>query len=147
MRADLAGIFPRSESAPYEVTSPEDIKYNCSRGLLARRRFAANGGLRLHPSIIGPWSPVRKQLRVSSRHSANLATWFATPANSNQVMRGWQSTLTKLGTPTHMARQLTSGRWTSKLGELEDIEHLTLEQLSGSDYGQAVQFLKRKLPT
>jgi hypothetical protein len=51
------------------------------------------------------------------------------------------------GTPTHMARQLTSGRWTSKLGELEDIEHLTLEQLSGSDYGQAVQFLKRKLPT
>jgi hypothetical protein len=51
------------------------------------------------------------------------------------------------GAPTHIARQLPTGHWTSKLGELEDIEHLTLEQLSGSDYGQAVQFLKRKLPT
>jgi len=49
--------------------------------------------------------------------------------------------------PTHMARQLQSGDWTSKLGELEDIQHLTLDQLSGSQYGRVVQFLKRKRPT
>ncbi len=49
--------------------------------------------------------------------------------------------------PTHMARQLPSGHWTSKLGELEDIQHLTLDQLAGSDYGRVVQFLKRKHPT
>ncbi len=51
------------------------------------------------------------------------------------------------GTPTHMARQLPSGQWTSKLGELEDIQHLTLAQLSGSDYGQVAQILKRKRAT
>jgi len=50
-------------------------------------------------------------------------------------------------TPSHMARQLSSGHWTSKLGELEDIQHLTLDQLSGSDYGRVVQILKRKRPT
>lgn len=50
-------------------------------------------------------------------------------------------------TPSHMVRQLSSGHWTSKLGELEDIQHLTLDQLSGSDYGRVVQILKRKRPT
>lgn len=33
------------------------------------------------------------------------------------------------GLPTHMARQLESGVWTSKLGEWEDIEHGTLTAL------------------
>jgi len=27
------------------------------------------------------------------------------------------------GQPTHVARQFPNGRWTSKIGELEDIEH------------------------
>jgi hypothetical protein len=48
--------------------------------------------------------------------------------------------------PTHMARQLENGRWVSKLGNLEDIEHATLEVLEGntnSEYGKVAQFLKR----
>jgi hypothetical protein len=48
------------------------------------------------------------------------------------------------GIPTHMARQLQSGQWTSKCGELEDIEHETLESLGGiNGYGSVAQFLKR----
>ena len=48
------------------------------------------------------------------------------------------------GEPTHMARQLRSGKWTSKLGELEDIEHDDLAILEGECYGQVVTILKRK---
>ena len=44
--------------------------------------------------------------------------------------------------PTHVARQLPSGRWTSKLGKLEDIEH-DLGDLAESSYGQVVQSMKR----
>jgi hypothetical protein len=44
----------------------------------------------------------------------------------------------------HAARQLSNGRWTSKLGDLEDIEHL-LDGLSGAQYGAVVQILKRPL--
>jgi hypothetical protein len=51
-------------------------------------------------------------------------------------------------TPSHAARQLPSGAWTSKLGEWEDIEHLTLAALedrkSGMGYGTVVKFLKRQ---
>jgi len=46
------------------------------------------------------------------------------------------------GVPTHAARQLPSGRWTSKLGNLDDIEH-ELRALDGDTYGQPVLFMRR----
>ena len=45
--------------------------------------------------------------------------------------------------PTHMARQIASGLWTSKLGALEDIEHHSLNGLSGTEYGSVVQLMRR----
>ena len=45
--------------------------------------------------------------------------------------------------PKHAARQLESGRWTSKLGDWQDIEHDTLEVLEGESYGKATIFLKK----
>ena len=45
--------------------------------------------------------------------------------------------------PTHMARMLPNGKWTSKLGDMWDIEHRTLDGLVDSDYGQVVKVLKR----
>jgi hypothetical protein len=50
------------------------------------------------------------------------------------------------GNPKHAARQLSSGRWTSKLGFLEDIEH-ALHDLEGTEYGSAVLVMKRPLPS
>jgi len=47
------------------------------------------------------------------------------------------------GIPTHVARQLQSGLWSSKLGQLQDIQH-RLEDLVGSLYGQWTHFLKRE---
>jgi len=48
--------------------------------------------------------------------------------------------------PTHVARQLPSGIWTSKLGQQVDIEHL-LDSLNGSRYGRTAQVLRRRLAT
>jgi hypothetical protein len=45
-------------------------------------------------------------------------------------------------TPTHGARQLADGIWTSKLGRSEDIEH-PLHALDGAVYGHVVQVMKR----
>lgn len=44
--------------------------------------------------------------------------------------------------PTHAARQLKSGMWTSKLGPHVDISH-TVKGLSGGVYGNAEIYLKR----
>ncbi len=48
------------------------------------------------------------------------------------------------GLPTHVARQLPSGVWTSKLGASEDLEHKTLAALEGALYGKVVQRLRRR---
>ena len=42
--------------------------------------------------------------------------------------------------PTHAARQLKDGKWTSKLGRNIDIAH-SLQGLEGNKYGKVVQYL------
>ncbi len=48
------------------------------------------------------------------------------------------------GVPKHAARQLLSGRWVSKLGASEDIEH-SLHDLTGMAYGAVVLIMKRPM--
>ncbi len=46
----------------------------------------------------------------------------------------------------HVAKQITNGHWTSKLGKkYHDIEHYSLHALEGTLYGDAIIFMKRKL--
>jgi hypothetical protein len=45
--------------------------------------------------------------------------------------------------PTHAARQLPNGKWTSKLGPNIDIEHDTLDCLNGPTYGKVEVIMKR----
>lgn len=49
--------------------------------------------------------------------------------------------------PTHAARQLAHGWWTSKLGPSFDIEHATLEAVAGGLYGNPVAILSREAAT
>ncbi|WP_445013646.1 DUF7689 domain-containing protein [Paludisphaera borealis] len=46
-------------------------------------------------------------------------------------------------TYTHAARQLPDGKWTSKLGKAEDIEHDTPDVVAGGVYGEVVEIMKR----
>jgi hypothetical protein len=48
------------------------------------------------------------------------------------------------GEPTHMARQLQNGSWTSKLGTLNDIEH-DLYGVEGNEYAQVALILRRRI--
>lgn len=54
---------------------------------------------------------------------------------------------TLAGMPTHAARLLPNGNWTSKLGPYEDIQHVNLDCLRGPLYGIPHTYMKRKLPT
>lgn len=48
-------------------------------------------------------------------------------------------------TPTHMARQLEDGQWTSKCGDWEDITHeLTALAGDGSSYGEVSVIMQRQ---
>jgi hypothetical protein len=45
--------------------------------------------------------------------------------------------------PTHAALQLPDGRWTSKLGPHEDVEHIALDAIDGPTYGRAIHYMRR----
>lgn len=49
----------------------------------------------------------------------------------------------KDGEPTHAARLLSNGFWTSKLGQNVDISH-SLEELEGGDYGSVSRIFALK---
>lgn len=51
------------------------------------------------------------------------------------------------GNFTHVARQMVTGNWTSKLGPEEDIKHKSPEVLSGGLYGEVAVFMKRPCRT
>lgn len=44
-----------------------------------------------------------------------------------------------------MARQLPTGRWTSKLGGSEDIEHASPTELEGDMYGTVVLYMRKPI--
>jgi len=46
--------------------------------------------------------------------------------------------------PTHAARQLPDGRWTSKLGCLEDVIHEDTNGVSGPSYGDVICYFYRR---
>ena len=43
----------------------------------------------------------------------------------------------------HVARQIQENLWTSKLGEWEDIEHISLEALKSQGYGVPAWYMRR----
>ena len=46
--------------------------------------------------------------------------------------------------PTHAARQLPNGEWTSKIGRYIDMRH-TLRGLEGPTYGRVVRYFRRRV--
>jgi hypothetical protein len=45
---------------------------------------------------------------------------------------------------THAARLLANGMWSSKLGDIEDVQHQTPEDVGGDEYGDPRVYMKRK---
>ncbi len=48
-----------------------------------------------------------------------------------------------MGVPTHAARQLEDGKWTSKLGKEWDISHHAPVGVTGIHYGDIAVFMRR----
>jgi len=77
---------------------------------------------------------------------AAFATLGYAPCADGNLEEGVEKVVIYLrqGVPTHMARQLASGAWTSKLGDAWDIGHLLPTEVGGRIYGDAVQYLSRQ---
>jgi hypothetical protein len=137
-RAWVIARFPALDQSAFEVTSQPTRDYNCIAWAVGDDKNF--------------WWPTRHwpTKRTESRQSFLKA--FATkgyrPCKNADPEPGFEKIALYMmdGKPTHAARLLDDGKWTSKLGTAYDITH-TLDCLNGDRYGKPVLFLKRKCAT
>jgi len=140
-RERIEKMFPTLAVTGYLIASPEVPDYNCIA-------WAACDNERWwwpDPQLIGYWPPDAPRLVTLDAFIKAYETLGYTPCQNPENEENFEKIAIYVdpsGKPTHAARQVRSGRWTSKLGELEDIEH-TLEGLVGPQYGRIAAVMKR----
>jgi hypothetical protein len=130
--------FPGLNSGNYRLTSPHTVTYNCIAWAAGdtRRKW--------WPALFCYWPRVKRETSISAFVEA-YGTLGYKPVVDGRLEIGIEKIAIYVGpdgSPLHAARQLASGKWTSKLGDWEDIEH-TLEGLEGDAYGKINCFLGR----
>src|SRR5262245_58256884 len=124
----LESIFSRLKGSNYRVSSPATPTYNCIA-------FAAGRDDRWWwPGPFSYWPAGVPKDETLEAFVLAFGTLGYTVCDDGLPEVGFEKVAIyadRYGTPTHMARQLNTGIWVSKCGELEDIEHDTLEALEG----------------
>ncbi|MBI3598382.1 MAG: hypothetical protein HY201_02860 [Nitrospirae bacterium] len=140
MSQEIETFFPRLRGSLYKVTSPPTKKYNCIA-------WAAGDSTRW-------WWPTDEYYWPESVSRMETVEVFvlAFQAIGFEVCRdttleaGWVKIALyarKDGSPTHAARQLPDGAWTSKLGGIDDIQHEKPDDVGGESYGEVVRIMRR----
>ena len=141
----LEHLFPRLAGNNYEITSPPTGHYNCiawAAGEMQRWWWPGEN------EDMEYWPP--GVIREGTQHAfeAAFATLGYKVCESEVFEEGYQkiALFANDDGPSHAARQLSNGRWTSKLGRLEDVEH-ALHDLEGLQYGAVVRIMMRNAPS
>ncbi len=140
---DLRRAFPNLTPQNHKLASPATDEYNCVAFAAGHQRF----WWWPDPTGLSYWPPeAARQESVAAFQQAFTALGYESCENVSQESGFEKVAIYALsGTPTHAARQLPDGRWVSKLGELEDIEHASTDILTGPVYGEVVAVLRRAL--
>jgi hypothetical protein len=140
---ELHDLFPGLRGQAYAITSAKDGRYNCIAWAAGDARqwwWPDQDGEDVWPA------GVERVASVSAFRDAFAVLGYMV-CDDDRFEPGYEriALFALRGVPKHAARQLLDGRWTSKLGRREDIEH-ALHDLTGMVYGSVVLVMKRPLP-
>ena len=141
MVTDLEKLFPGLVGNSYQFTSPPDEVYNCIAWAAAKTTewwWPTDV-----PGNVWPTGVAREESIVAFQGA--FASLGYSTCNAADLESGFEKIAIfadDQAIPTHAARQMQSGHWTSKIGKLEDIEHDLLD-LAGTEYGSVIVFMKR----
>jgi hypothetical protein len=140
----IEDYFPNLKPTGYAVTSPTSPVYNC----IAWAAGVTDDWWWPDPLGISFWPGTAPRDQTLAAFIEVFRGLGYEPCGDDGLEPAYEKVAlyALAGLPKHAARQLPNGRWTSKLGELEDVEH-ALDALVGAWYGSVVQILKRPLPT
>ena len=134
--------FPNLVRTEYQKKSDETPEYNCIA-------WAAGDSSRWwEPSPFSYWPDEAPQEVTLRGYRAVFELMGFEECVTDEFEPGFEKVAIYLyadGSPTHAAKQLENGSWTSKLGSWEDIEHRTLHALEGTGlaYGTVALILRR----
>jgi hypothetical protein len=138
----LEALFPNLRASGNRITSDGSVEYNCIAWAVGETTRWWD------PVAIGGYSWPDGLPRENT-----VANWVAAFGNRGfeacenpEAEDGYEKIAIyadRVGIPRHVARRLSYGAWTSKLGRLEDIEHGSLDAFNDSDYGTAHLVLRR----
>ena len=143
MSRSIEDLFPGLRGHAWSVTSPPDQNYNCIAWAAGDTtvRWWPDAASELH------WPAGIPRVATLAAFRAAFAALGYADCGDEALEPGFEkiALFAQNGEPTHAARQLPSGRWTSKLGKREDIEH-ALHDLTGLIYGSVALVMKRPRP-
>ncbi len=142
-RQGIEACFPNLPTHGYDITSPATTDYNC----IAWAAQDIDACWWPDPFQLYFWPPDVPRLETLDAFiKAYELQGYSCCQNSNYEDGREKIALyvDANGKPTHAARQLKTGYWTSKLGALEDIEHKSLEGLAGNQYGSVSIIMWRR---
>jgi len=138
---DVQLKFPKLTDENHSITSPSTDNYNCVAWAyeISNKRMWPGHLDYYWPSDVAGVDELRTLIQLY------LDAGYAECKNG-QREDGFKKVAIYVNQegPQHAARQLESGRWTSKLGDFEDIEHDTPEALEGDFYGKVTVFLRKR---
>jgi hypothetical protein len=137
--------FPDLNSSSYRITSPKSGDYNCVAWAagIDDQQIWPDGTEDVAGEFVWP-DGVRNDESVEAFIAYFESMGYSLCDNST-LEDGFVkiAIFVKDDYPTHISRQLPTGKWSSKMGiDDVDIEHDDLDCISGPAYGVAAVFLK-----
>ena len=129
-------------------TSEKTINYNC----FAWAAGASRQGEWWEPTPDGYWPHTVPREQTLTAYIAAYETIGYEITQTSYFEEGFEKIaiyVNEIGQPKHASRQLPNGKWTSKLGIHEDVEHEFSDRFIGTfrneeiDYGQSAVIMKR----
>lgn len=132
-------VFPNSYKHPLRITSPEDSQYNCLAWAHqdTQKWWDSDEDYYWMEGI-----PRNQKLTTFIQLFERLGFTIANNIGSEQERIRVALYTTDNIHCAHVARQLSNGLWTSKLGVSYDVEH-TLEALEGELYGRVYCVMRK----
>lgn len=136
-------LFPRLCGTSWTIKSRKTKRYNCfawaarekhRRWDFAKGAYWPSGAKRLSGIAYLVGAYLAEGFSVCNK--SDCQTYDST-ADSIVVYE-----MNRIG--MHAARLLANGMWSSKLGDLEDVQHKKPEDISGTTYGNPIVYMKRK---
>jgi hypothetical protein len=134
--------FPNSKIDPFLITSPQTSSYNCiawAFGDNSKWYWPDSSNIYFWPSDIP------RQETINSFIKLFESIGYIQTDNDNldiefEIIAIYGDSFSN---PTHAARQLQNGFWTSKLGQHFDVTH-TIFSMSDGSYGNVLVYMKRQ---